>query len=243
MITSMFLAHFIGDFVLQWDSLAQWKGRAYSGVLAHCLVVFLVTWLFSLPFGAAFWPWVLFIGLGHLLIDLGQLFVARQFPALQTGHYALARFLTDQMLHLMIILAALVGSGYLHLETAGPEIWAALQNNRFWTLALAYSFVTMPAWILVKFTIYGLINDGPPNLSQLRHDKYVCILERLLITTLVFTGAILLVPFVPLVRVLLEQAEVKERGRTTLYVAELLSSVLLAVLVGLALRTVWLGTV
>ena len=242
MITSMFLAHIIGDFVLQWDTLAQWKGRAYQGVMAHCLVVFIVTWLFSLPFGTAFWPWVLFIGLSHLLIDLSQLFLVRQFPILQTRYYAFSRFMLDQVLHVTVVLAALIGSGYLHLESAGPEIMVALQSNRFWTMALAYSFITMPAWILVKFAIYGLINDSPPDFVELRRNKYVCILERLLITTLVFSGSVLLVPFIPLVRIYFEHDEVMTRGRSTIYVAELLSSVLLAVLVGLALRTLWLGT-
>ena len=39
MITSMFLAHLVGDYILQWDSLAMWKSREYKGVLAHTLVV------------------------------------------------------------------------------------------------------------------------------------------------------------------------------------------------------------
>lgn len=242
MITSMFLAHIIGDFVLQWDTLAQWKGRAYQGVLVHCLVILVITWLFSLPFGLAFWPWVLFISLAHLFIDLSQLFLVRQFPILQTRHYAFSRFILDQTLHVSVILVALTGSGYLHLRSAGPEIMEALQSNRFWTMALAYSFITMPAWILVKFAIYGLINDSPPDFAQLRRNKYVCILERLLITTLVFSGSVLLVPFIPLVRIYFERDEVMTHGHGTLYVAELLSSVLLAVLVGLALRTLWLGT-
>ncbi len=243
MITAMFLAHFVGDFVLQWDKLAQWKGRSYLGVLAHCLVVFLTTWLFSVPFGPEFWPWVLFICGWHLVIDLSQLFLVRQFPILQTRYYAFGRFSVDQILHLTVIFIALVGSGYLHLQSVGSDIVAALQTYRFWTLALAYSFITMPAWIIVKFAIYGLINDSPPDFIELGRNKYVCILERLLITTLVFSGSILLVPFIPLVRVYFERDEVIVRGRDTLYVAELLSSVLLAVLVGLALRTLWLGAV
>lgn len=243
MITAMFLAHFIGDFVLQWDSLAQWKGRSYLGVTVHVLVVSLVTWLFSLPFGTQLWPWVLFICVSHWLIDLSQLFLVRQFPILQTRFYAFGRFMFDQTLHMGVILTALVGSGYLHVGSAGTDMLAALQTDRFWTLALAYSFVTMPAWILVKFAIYGLINDSPPDFTELRRNKYVCILERLLITTLVFSGSVLLVPFIPLVRLYFERDEVMERGRTAVYVAELLSSVLLAVLVGLALRTLWLGTI
>ena len=165
MITAMFLAHFIGDFVLQWDALALWKGRSYLGVTVHVLVVSLVTCLFALPFGLHLWPWVLFICVGHWLIDMSQLFLVRQFPVLQTRFYAFGRFMFDQTLHMAVILAALVGSGYLHVGSAGTDMLAALQTNRFWTLALAYSFVTMPAWILVKFATYGLINDSPPDFT------------------------------------------------------------------------------
>ena len=68
MITAMFLAHFVGDFVLQWDNLAQWKGRSYLGVLAHCLVVFLTTWLFFCPF----WARVLALGFVHLWLAPGN---------------------------------------------------------------------------------------------------------------------------------------------------------------------------
>jgi hypothetical protein len=39
MIVALFLAHLVGDYVLQWDKLANWKSRALPGVLAHGLIV------------------------------------------------------------------------------------------------------------------------------------------------------------------------------------------------------------
>jgi len=59
MVVIMFLAHLVGDYVLQWDRLAQWKSRELKGVLAHGLMVGVVTWLFSLPFDPNWWPWSL----------------------------------------------------------------------------------------------------------------------------------------------------------------------------------------
>lgn len=69
MIIAMFLAHLVGDYILQWNSLAAWKSRALSGVVVHCLVVLAVTWLFIMPFNPGWWPWVLVIGLAHFAID------------------------------------------------------------------------------------------------------------------------------------------------------------------------------
>ena len=55
MIIAMFLAHLVGDYILQWDSLALWKSRELKGVLAHGLVVTFVTFLFILPFEPTWW--------------------------------------------------------------------------------------------------------------------------------------------------------------------------------------------
>lgn len=48
MVIAMYLAHLVGDFILQWDNLAQWKSRELKGVLVHGLIIFLTTWFFSL---------------------------------------------------------------------------------------------------------------------------------------------------------------------------------------------------
>ena len=35
MVIAMFLAHLVGDYVLQWDELAAWKAREMKGVIVH----------------------------------------------------------------------------------------------------------------------------------------------------------------------------------------------------------------
>ena len=47
MIISMFLAHLVGDYILQWDELALWKSREYKGVFVHGLIVSIITFLFA----------------------------------------------------------------------------------------------------------------------------------------------------------------------------------------------------
>jgi hypothetical protein len=148
----------------------------------------------------------------------------------------------DQTLHLSIISFALVFSGYLELPSLSADILAALTNNRLLTFFLGYAFLTMPAWILVEFLVYGLIKGTAPDFSQAVKNKYISILERGLIATFVLLGQFILVPLVAAPRILFEWNESvrsqpdSQRGR--LFVAELLASVTVAVVIGLGLRQI-----
>ena len=229
MIIAMFLAHLVGDYILQWNSLAAWKSREMTGVIVHCLVVFAVTWLFILPFNAGWWPWVVFIGIMHFLIDAIQFRFKLPIPEL-------ARFSLDQLAHFMVITAALAGGGYLDLDALLQSSQAVLQSDLLLIYLLGYAFVTMPAWVLVKFTAYGLVQGSAPQFGD--SSKYLGILERLLMTTFVALGQYLLVPIVILPRLLMEWPQVANDERAPVYLAELLTSVILAVTVGILFRLV-----
>jgi hypothetical protein len=227
MIIAMFLAHLFGDYVLQWNSLAAWKSREVKGALVHGLIVWAVTWLFALPF-EPLWSGVFFIGLTHLLIDGLQ---ARYKPPVSP----LLRFVIDQFLHLSIILIALDKGGYLEIASLTADVQTGLRNERFLAYLLGYAFITMPAWVLVKFTAYGLIKGSAPNFME-GTNKYIGIMERLLMTTFVALGQFLLVPLVAVPRLALDWRKIAGSDQTTVYLAELLASVALAVIIGLGLR-------
>ena len=93
----------------------------------------------------------------------------------------------------------------------------------------------MPAWIFIEFIFYGLINGSAPDFSRVGKYKYVGSLERGLIATFVATGQFTLVPVVALPRLVLESPQYFGNNRTTLYIAEWLGSLAVAVLIGLAL--------
>ena len=229
MIIAMFLAHLVGDYILQWNSLAAWKSRALKGVLVHCLVVLAVTWLFILPFNPGWWPWVLAIGIAHFAIDAVQLRIKLPIPEL-------ARFSLDQLAHGVVITLALAGGGYLDLSAVMQSSLSILQSEWLLIYLLGYAFVTMPAWVLVKFTAYGLVQGSAPQFGD--SSKYLGILERLLMTTFVAVGQYYLVPVVILPRLLMEWPQMANEERAPVYLVELLVSVTLAVLVGLLLRLV-----
>lgn len=242
MVISILLSHLFGDYILQWDSLSRWKSQAPGGVLVHGAIVLIVTWLFSLPFDRTWWPWVLFIGLTHTLIDGIELPIRKRLAASNSGASAMGFLIIDQIIHLSLISFALVQSGYLELPSLSADILAALTNNRFLTYFLGYAFLTMPAWILVEFLVYGLIKGTAPDFSQAVKNKYICILERGLIATFVLLGQFILVPLVAAPRLLMEWNQVthtqSDGQRNRLFVAELLASILIAVIIGLGLRQI-----
>jgi len=229
MIIAMFLAHLVGDYVLQWDALAQWKSRELRGVIVHSVVLFAVTALFALWIDSGWWAGVLLISVSHFTVDAGQ-FLFR--PTISP----LLRFLIDQLLHLFFILLALVWGGYLTWGHMGAQVLASARQAPVLTALLGYAFVTMPTWVLLKFVVYGLLKGAPPDFPA-GPNKFVGITERVLITTLVLFGQVLLVPLVALPRLVMEWPRVIRGGGDAVYVAELVSSMVLAVAVGLALST------
>lgn len=228
MVTSLFLSHLVGDYILQWDSLARWKARELRGVLVHGAVVQATTLLFTLPFNPAWWPWALFVGVTHTLIDTMPLSIGKHV-------HPFTWFVLDQAAHFVIIVIALTASGYLGVSTLVPDLILALTSNRVWAFTLGYTFLTMPAWVVVEFVVYALVKGSGPDFTDVP-NKYLGSLERGLITTLVLWGQFTLVPLVTVPRLVLDRPQAMNGQRATLYVAELLTSVGLAVVIGLGLR-------
>jgi hypothetical protein len=246
MVISILLSHLFGDYILQWDSLSRWKSQKMSGVLVHGAIVLAVTWLFSLPFDSSWWPWALFIGLTHTFIDGIELPLRKWLAKNNSGALAVSLFIVDQALHMSIIAFALVFSGFLELPSLSADIQAALTNNPTLTYFLGYAFLTMPAWILVEFLVYGLIKGTAPDFSQAVKNKYISILERGLIATFVLLGQFILVPLVAAPRLMMEldQTKIGEKPNehdnqySRLFIAELLASIAIAVVIGLGLRQI-----
>jgi len=225
MIFAMFLAHLVGDFILQWDRLAQWKSRELQGVLFHGLIVTAVTWLFAVPFAPGWLQGILFIGIAHTAIDAAQWYFV--FPGTP-----LVRFLFDQFLHLLVIIIALAAGGYLD-----PNTPVGFANNQPYILVflLGYAFLTMPAWVLLKYVGYALVKRTGPSFLD-GSSKYVGIAERLLAITFVLMDQFFLIPLVAVPRLFMEWQQISNRDRRTLYLFELLAGISLAILIGLILR-------
>jgi hypothetical protein len=234
MIIAMLLAHLTGDYVLQWDALARWKGVSIKGAACHGSIVLVVTLLFAVLIDPHWWPWALLIGLAHIVIDASWVWFNRRFSQ-SNGMYGLVRLLIDQTLHFTVIVLALCASGYAAPANLFSTAVSEVQTHRVWAIALGYVLVSMPAWIFIEFIFYGLIDGSAPDFSRVGKYKYVGSLERGLIATFVATGQFTLVPVVALPRLVLESPQYFGNNRTMLYIAEWLGSLAVAVLIGLVL--------
>lgn len=233
MFIAMLLAHLVGDYVLQWDSLAIWKSRELKGALAHGGLVTAVTLLFAWVMDPAWWPWALFIGVTHTAVDALWLLNRRLPPKVQLNPPA--RFVLDQAVHLSFIVMALALAGYVAMPSLPTQMVSEVQSYRTLAYVMGYVFITMPAWVVVEFAVYGLVRAPAPDFSP-SANKYLGIFERGLITTFVLLGQFGLVPLVALPRLVFDGPRMIGNGRSTPYVAEVLASIMLAVAIGLGLR-------
>ena len=139
-VFAMLLAHLVGDYVLQWDNLAQWKSKSTRGACVHGLIVLIVTVIFALPFSANWLPYALFIGMSHILIDAGQQWLKERDNCRHCIFSPLTRYLLDQAIHLGIIFIALSHSGAL--------IWSA-QLEATTTAWLNERYLKLMVWLCI----------------------------------------------------------------------------------------------
>jgi hypothetical protein len=83
---------------------------------------------------------------------------------------------------------------------------------------------------------YALIKRTGPSFLDGR-GRHIGIGERMLAVTLVLKGVFLLIPIVAQPRLILHRGQLNNRDRRTLYLFELVVGVTLALVVGLALRS------
>lgn len=228
MIVAMVLAHLVGDYILQWDRLAAAKSYSLRGVLLHGAIITVTTWAFSLPFDATWLAGVAFISGTHILIDAAQIYIK---PPISP----LFRFVVDQTLHFLMILIALVAGGYLAWGNIIEGTLASAAETPYLSAITLYAFITMPAWVMLKFVTYAVVKHQPPNFSA-GPNKYVGITERLLMSTIIALGQFFLIPLASLPRLISLRAAGATTQLDTVYYAELVASTGLALLTGVGLR-------
>jgi hypothetical protein len=230
MVQAMILAHLLGDYVLQNDSLARWKSRSVRGVLVHGALVTFSLWLCSFPFAPSWWPYALCLGALHTLIDIVRVKIGPVKPAT-----ALFLFLTDQATHALTIAVALAWSGWLEPHPAETAFGLWLQTGHRLTFITGYVLLTMPTWVSLHFLVRGM-GGGSTSLPGRPGEKYLGMIERGLIATFVLVGQFPLIPLVVAPRVALDGRNGRLEAEQTGYVSELLISIGLAVAVGLFLK-------
>ncbi len=173
------IAHFISDFTLQPERMANDKNK--SGFKSkflkwHILITFITAWLFS--FQVNFVLGALTIAILHWVIDGFKKYIK---DSNTIGRYS---FFIDQIIHLAIVLLVVfVYNRYFQLN----PIFNFTLSTKFLLIIACYIFSTKPSNIIIKetFTAFNIQasvsgNDDLPNAGKL-----IGIIERFLVLTFV----------------------------------------------------------
>jgi hypothetical protein len=225
----LFLAHILGDFVLQsnaWvKSKKQKKLRSpylYLHILLHGALVMLLVWDIN------FWVPTLAIMGTHLMIDIMRLY-------LPSKNKNVAYFLLDQSLHLLVLAGIAIWWQDTHVSLS------FLQNAEFLIFTTGIVFVTLPASVIIRILVSRWYDAAKtPNDESLQNaGSYIGMLERLFILAFVLSGRWEGIGFLIAAKSIFRFADIKghpDRKLTEYFLIGTLLSIGLALITGLAMN-------
>lgn len=177
LFTKLFLAHLIGDFLLQPNKWVVHKEAnkvrsryLYIHVLVHFVVAMLLLWDFDK------WKLVLIITLFHYLIDTLKLYVNPYFKNKAIPFFA------DQVLHIVV----------LYCCSFHANLWEQTQmliKQLDWSLITSLVFVGYPASIIMAKLLEGMSQQIALDHKSLPNaGKYIGIIERLFVLVFIILG-------------------------------------------------------
>ena len=224
----LLLAHLVGDFLLQTDSLCAKKRerRFRCGFLyVHAAIIaglsLIAFWDFS------FWLWALAIGVTHLIIDGIKAYVRKDSVWL---------FISDQILHIVIlaVVANICVERYAWITPCGLPDWV------FTVVPVASAAIVCwkPANILIRYILQSCKMVVPEDGSSLFHaGKLIGTLERWLILAFLLIGRYEVIGFLVAAKSIIRFGE-KDKDQTEYFLAGTLLSISIAVGCGLLLRII-----
>ncbi|MGB5821530.1 MAG: DUF3307 domain-containing protein [Saonia sp.] len=173
----LFLAHLIGDFLLQPNRWVIHKEAhkirskyLYFHVLLHFVVTLILLW------DITYWKIVLVITVSHYCIDMAKLYANPFFKNKSIP------FFIDQVLHIAVLYCC---AYYSNLE----EHTLLLISQIDWALVTAVVFVSFPAGIIMGKLLAGLSNQIELDHKSLPNaGKYIGIIERLFVLVFIILG-------------------------------------------------------
>lgn len=173
----LFLAHLIGDFLLQpnrWVVHKEANKAAskylYFHVLLHFAITMILLWDFS------YWKIALIIMVSHYGIDLLKLYTTPLFKNKSIP------FFIDQILHVVVLYCcAYFGDLYGHT--------LSLFQQLDWALVTAVVFVSFPAAIIMSKIMQKMSDQIKIDHKSLPNaGKYIGIIERLFVLVFIILG-------------------------------------------------------
>ncbi len=206
----LLLAHMLGEFPLQTTKISEFKQRKFVGIIFHSVIYTLIILIFSLPCIAKFWPFIIIIGVTHILIEQARVSVIRY---LKKDNLWI--FLIKQILHIVVIYSTLLTGNvknYSPLEPYSLPETITLSFESFGRLFL-YTYYDDKTIIyyagfcfsifVTSFIIYYLEKLILPKEEQLLIGSYrelIGFIERGMITAFAIKGWILYIIIYTVIR-------------------------------------------
>ncbi len=249
------LAHAIADFALQRDDVVEGnRGRRRLGAyLRHACAVFACTAACLHLYGLAIAFYLAAaIALAHVLIDLLKNLVADRSAPARRG---LAAFVVDQCAHFAVLVAAheFAGPAVARFSADTVGFWtralfpgtssvlgpfaaaAGISLNRLLVLALAYVCAIFVGAVFVRRLLDALSIGVDPRLAT-SAGRYIGMVERAFMLTLVLVDALPTIAFVLTAKSLARFRELSEMKFAEYYLVGTLTSAGVAVVVGIAAK-------
>ncbi len=192
-ILLLLLAHLIADFWLQTDQMVQNKIKHLKKHILHHLmttgIVLAIIWGYQYEFQHIIYYFILpfaFIILTHLVIDLLKIKLVDSIPKSPTDNIKrLGYFLSDQALHVIMILIACILFFHMTAAAMTAELFDLLHGtsslNPFHTLLfiiIIYILATSVCGHIVKFIIGSLPSEFANFEAELTLKKIKSLPER-----------------------------------------------------------------
>lgn len=239
LIALQIIAHLLVDFTLQpaqWCASKFQLGFRSKYLYLHTLIVFLVAWVFS--FSVSFIWFALGIAITHLIVDGLKSITERKIHSknrLNRSDLSTAAFLTDQLVHLAIIILASILYCRLYTPANLPEPFSLY----ILLIIIGYLLCIKPSNVFIQKILqaYSLFPENNPeeNKDLEKAGRLIGNLERILAFTLVLFGQYSAVGFIVAAKTILRYREGDVKKTEYVLIGTLLSFGI-AILLGIGIK-------
>lgn len=173
-LTKFLLAHLITDFILQpksWIEDRKQKHFSSGKLYLHSFITALGAWVLI---GWQYWIIALVIFITHLLIDGWKSYQKE----------SIKYFLIDQAIHIAVIILCWYFT-FLNWQNITFALHQININKKFWSLSIAFVFLTMPVSILIGQLTKQWREKITDSESLANAGKWIGTIERTIILILI----------------------------------------------------------
>lgn len=184
----LLLAHVLGDFPLQTDTIYYLKARTKSGCFLHGMVFIILNLMLGWPYlgNKVILIFLISIGLIHAIIDRMKVVYKNRYPLGET----IITFLSDQVIHIVILAIIIPFKNKIPspevLSTSG--VASLYYNDRFIFYSIGFMFVSFGG-IVLSAALKNTFSKTIISVNSIPFfEKIYGFIERTTIAYLVMTG-------------------------------------------------------